>query len=421
MADVLIVGGGGREHALADALFRSPQVNGIWMTAQNGGTAAFTRAVPAADFADHTALADFCRRHQVDLVVVGPENHLADGIVNSLRAASVRVLGPTQQAARLESSKIYAKDFMRRYDIPTTAGRVCDDIAAVREWTATTSPPYVLKADGLAAGKGVEICAAAAAAETAAAAMLEGKYGAASRRLVLETFAAGEEMSFIVLAAGEDAVPLASSRDHKRLLDNDAGPNTGGMGVVSPAPQQTPALTEKIMQTVIRPALAGLHADGAPFGGFLYAGLMINGDDIRVLEFNCRFGDPEAQVVLPRLRGDFYMLCKAAADGNLAMLPSDAAQWTDDVAVGVVFAAAGYPESPRGGDALRLPPTLATHERIYHAGTKIKDGGGIVTSGGRVLTAVALAADQTQARAAAYDVARKVYFDGMQYRSDIAS
>lgn len=412
MAQTLIIGGGGREHAIADALTRSAAVDAVYMTAHNAATARFTQTAPSGDFEEIT---QFCRRQKIDLVVVGPEAYLADGISDHLQAAGICTLAPTRRAARLESSKIYAKTFMQQYGIPTTDFTVCDTMESVRAHLTKTAAPYVLKADGLAAGKGVEIHSTRESAETAAQAMLSGKYGEASRRLLLEEFAEGEEMSFIVLANGRHAVPLATCRDYKRLMDNDEGPNTGGMGVVSPAPLATRQRQDDIMRRVIQPALDGLYDEGAPFCGFLYAGLMLNGDDIKVLEFNCRLGDPETQVILPRLAGDWYPPLLAAAQGRHEDM---VLQWRDGAAVGVVLAAAGYPDNPRKGDVIRLPDDISDGV-IYHAGTRITENGDVVSDGGRVLTVVQTADTQEAARQAVYAHIQHIHFDGMQYRRDI--
>ena len=424
--NVVVVGGGGREHALALALRESDSVGKIFITARNPGAEAFAKFAP---FATHPELADFCKRGKISLVVVGPEAPLAAGIADDLRRARVRVFGPSRAAAQLESSKVWAKEFMRRHGIPTADFCVCETAAAAGRWIDSRRPPYVLKADGLAAGKGVAICESAGAARARAAKMLAGEFGGASRRILLEEHLRGTELSFIAAADGLRALPLATSRDHKRLLDGDRGPNTGGMGAISPAPDSDAAFEEAVMRTVIGPALDGMAAEGIPYSGFLYAGLMRTGGGggdrdetgegggggFSVLEFNCRLGDPEAQALLPRLRGDFHGLLSAAADGDLR---GAELAWSGECSAAVVVAAAGYPSSPERGREIELPE-VSVGERIFHAGTRRDDSGKLLTNGGRVLCATALASEAALARKKALALAAGVKFEGAFFRRDI--
>ncbi len=409
---IVIVGGGGREHALAWKLRQSPRVSRISITAHNFATAQFANVAPA----EAAALADFCKRESVALAVVGPEAPLADGIADSLRDAGIPTLGPSREAARIESSKIFAKQLMQKCGIRTADFVAADSVAAAEKWCAARRPPYIVKADGLAAGKGVLVCESAEEARRGAAAMLDGKFGAASARILLEEFVRGREMSFMALADGETAIPLASSRDYKRLRAGGEGPNTGGMGAVSPAPGADDNLQNRIMDEIIYPALRGMKEKGAPFCGFLYAGLMIDGDDIWTLEFNCRPGDPETQAVLPRWRGDCLPSFLAAARGDLR---GRRIEWDARATAGVVFAAAGYPENPRGGDIITLPENEDDGAMIFHAGTKADADGNPITSGGRVLSVVALGENAADAKKRAYAAARKIRFAGMQFRDDI--
>ena len=443
---VVVVGGGGREHALALALHRSPSVGRVFITAPNPGAEEFAERIAAES---HSALADFCRREKVALVVVGPEAPLAAGMADDLSAAGVRVFGPTRAAARLESSKIWAKEFMRRRGIPTADFAVCESAADAEKWIGARRPPYVLKADGLAAGKGVAVCESADDARARAAKMLAGEFGGASRRILAEEFLGGDELSFIAVADGTRAIPLATSRDHKRLLDGDRGPNTGGMGAVSPAPGCDAALESALMRRVIQPALDGMAAEGFPYRGFLYAGIMRAGDgdaqirdggggggkkssgtedeggrggwEFSVLEFNCRMGDPEAQAVLPRLRGDFFAALFAAANGDLRGAELG---WSDACAASVVVASAGYPSSPERGREIVLPEVGGdgvggAGEYLFHAGTVRDASGRLLTNGGRVLCATALAGDLESARARATALAGGIQFEGAFFRRDI--
>ena len=417
----LVVGGGGREHALAWKLAQSPLAEEVLVAPGNAGTAAEpgVRNLPvAAD--DLDALLAAVRDEQAGLTVVGPETPLAAGLADRFEAAGLRIFGPTAAAARLESSKGYCKDFLRRHGIPTAAYRRVDSLAAARRCLAARADgPVVVKADGLAAGKGVVVAADRAAALDAAAAMLSGdRLGAAGRTLVLEDFLAGEEASFICMADGEEVLPLAGSRDHKARDDGGRGPNTGGMGAYSPTPLLDAALERRVLDEIIRPTLRGLTAEGIRYRGFLYAGLMIDAAGApRVLEYNCRCGDPEAQPVLLRLRSDLLAACLAACDGRLSGVALD---WDPRPALGVVLAARGYPGAPETGAPIAglAAAAAAPDVKVFHAGTARQDGA-VTTAGGRVLCACALGADLAAARARAYQAADRIDFDGKFCRRDI--
>ncbi|MGU9950917.1 MAG: phosphoribosylamine--glycine ligase [Gammaproteobacteria bacterium WSBS_2016_MAG_OTU1] len=412
-AHVLIVGGGGREHALAWKLQQSPLVSQISMTAHNAATAKFTSLAPA----EALQLVEFCRTQNVALVVIGPEVPLAAGLTDILRANKIAVFAPSQAAAQIESSKIYAKQLMRDNNIRTADFAVCDSMTQVEQWLKNTRPPFVIKADGLAAGKGVLICQTEDEAKKGAEEMLGGRFGDASQRLLLEENLEGKEISFIVLTDGTHALPLATCQDYKRLGDNNTGANTGGMGVISPAPAADDSISAKAMEEVIFPALRGMAAAGTPFCGFLYAGLMMDKDGVLwVLEFNARLGDPETQVILPRMESDLYPPLLAAANGDVS---AETLAWSSQTAVGVVLAAAGYPQSPVVGDVISLPTVLEEQTMIFHAGT-VLDNDEIKTAGGRVLAAVALGDDVSQARDKSYRLAKEVEFNGVQFRTDIA-
>jgi phosphoribosylamine--glycine ligase len=413
---VLVVGGGGREHALAWRLAQSPKVQKVFVAPGNAGT----DADPLLDnvaITDHAKLADFAVAEKIALTVVGPEGALADGIVDRFRARGLRIFGPTQAAARLESSKAYAKDFMQRHRIPTAAYRAFDDAKAAHAFVEAEGAPIVVKADGLAAGKGVIVATTVADAHSAIDAMLDGTRGA---RVVIEQFLEGEEASFIVISDGRHVVPLATSQDHKRLLDGDAGPNTGGMGAYSPAPVVTPNVHARVMHEIILPAIAGMAADGVPFSGFLYAGLMIDAKgEPRTIEFNCRLGDPETQVLMLRLKSDLFdVLMQATGATPDATLDGLELHWDRRVALGVVMAAHGYPVAPRAGDRISGLPAPSADAMVFHAGTAV-DAGHVVTAGGRVLCVTALGDSVKIAQQRAYQAVQGVRFDGAQYRHDI--
>ncbi|HXF65509.1 MAG TPA: phosphoribosylamine--glycine ligase [Burkholderiales bacterium] len=413
---LLVVGSGAREHALAWKLARSPRVSRVFVAPGNAGTAREEGLANVA-LATIPELVAFARREAVALTVVGPEAPLAEGIVDAFQAAGLAIFGPTRAAARLESSKEFAKGFMQRHGIPTAAYAAFDDAARAHAYLERHRAPIVIKADGLAAGKGVVVAMSEAEAHAAVEAMLrEGKLGEAGRRVVIEEYLEGEEASFIVLADGRRALALASSQDHKRLLDGDRGPNTGGMGAYSPAPVVTPEVHARVMREVIQPAIAGMQQEGTPYVGFLYAGLMIGrGGAVKVLEFNCRLGDPETQPILLRLKSDLLGLIEHALAGGLERIE---AEWDTRVALGVVLAAAGYPEAPRRGDAIVGLPEPSEDCRVFHAATAL-EGERIVTAGGRVLTVTALGTNLRAAQRRAYEVAARIRFEGMQYRRDI--
>ena len=407
----LVIGSGGREHALAWKLAASPRVQKVFVAPGNGGTARDARLqnVPIAEV---DALADFAQAEKVALTVVGPEAMLAAGVVDAFRARGLRIFGPTRAAAQLESSKAFAKDFMQRHAIPTALYATFTDAAAAHAHVDRHGAPVVVKADGLAAGKGVVVATTVDEAHRAVDAML----GVAGGRVVIEEFLDGEEASFIVLCDGRNVLALATSQDHKRLQDGDQGPNTGGMGAYSPAPVVTPNVHAKVMHEIIHPAIAGMAADGVPFTGFLYAGLMIDAQgQVRTLEFNTRLGDPETQPILLRLKSDLFDVLMHATGGTLGEVEP---QWDRRAALGVVMAAHGYPGAPRAGDAITGLPPDADDLMVFHAGTALQ-GGQVVTAGGRVLCVTALGDSVKVAQQRAYDALAGITFAGAQHRTDI--
>ena len=413
---VLVIGGGGREHALAWKMARSPRVTKVFVAPGNAGTAnePLVENVPLTGTDELIA---FARQEDIGMTVVGPEAPLADGVVDAFRAAELAVFGPTQKAAQLEASKDFCKQFLVRHHIPTAAYATFTDADAAHAYIDTQGAPIVIKADGLAAGKGVVVAMTLDEAHAAIDMMLlEAGMGAAGARVVIEEFMAGEEASFIVLADGKNALALATSQDHKRLKDGDAGPNTGGMGAYSPAPVVTPQIHAKIMREIIHPTLAGMIAEGTPYTGFLYAGLMIDAaGNPRVVEFNCRMGDPETQPILMRLKSDLVELIDAALK---CALDTAEAEWDRRIALGVVLAAEGYPASPRKGDAITGLPAESDDAHVFHAGT-VQRGDQVLTSGGRVLCVTALSDNVRTAQTRAYDIADRIQFAGKQYRRDI--
>ena len=414
--NLMVIGGGGREHALAWRLAQSPRVARVYVAPGNAGTAREDGLfnVPLSSI---PALVDFARRESVALTVVGPEAPLSEGVVDAFRAAGLRIFGPTRRAAQLEASKDFAKRFMVRHGIPTARYESFTDAAAAHAHVDAQGAPIVVKADGLAAGKGVVVAATAQEAHEAIDAMLDGgALGAAGARVVIEECIEGEEASFIVMVDGRHVLPLASSQDHKRLLDGDRGPNTGGMGAYSPAPVLTPALHARVMREVIQPVVSGMEAEGESYTGFLYAGLMITpAGDLKVLEFNCRMGDPETQPILMRLKSDLHTLVEHAVNGTLDRAE---AQWDRRVALGVVMAAHGYPVAPRKGDPITGLPRDGDDFHVFHAGTAAADGQ-VVTSGGRVLCVTALGDTVRVAQRRAYEIADQIRFAGSQMRRDI--
>ncbi len=413
---LLVIGGGGREHALAWKLAQSPRVQLVYLAPGNGGTARDQRYRNVA-YESNEALAAFAQREDVAFTVVGPEAALASGVVDTFRSHDLRIFGPTQAAARLESSKDFAKSFMTRHQIPTARYQTFTDAAAARAYVRERGAPIVIKADGLAAGKGVVVALTIDEADAAIDSMLvDNKMGVSGARVVIEEHLVGEEASFIVMSDGRNVLALASSQDHKRLLDEDRGPNTGGMGAYSPAPIVTPTLHAKVLREIIVPTINGMAADGNAFTGFLYAGLMIDrSGGVRTIEFNSRMGDPECQVILPRLKSDLVPLIEAAIDGRLDDVE---AQWDRRTALGVVVAAAGYPNAPRKGDVITKLPDEEEGCITFHAGTALQ-GQQLVTSGGRVLCVTALGETVRAAQKRAYDAVDRVAFDGMQFRRDI--
>ncbi len=413
---LLVIGSGGREHALAWRLAQSPKVQKVYVAPGNAGTAHEDGLENLPLTAIHDLVA-FARDQQIHATVVGPEAPLAAGIVDAFRAAGLRIFGPTKAAAQLESSKDFAKQFMTRHGIPTAKFQTFTEAAAAHAYVDQEGAPIVVKADGLAAGKGVVVAMTLPDAHRAIDEMLAGnKLGEAGHRVVIEEFLDGEEASFIVMADGHHALPLATSQDHKRLKDYDQGPNTGGMGAYSPAPVVTPDVHARAMREVILPTLRGMEQEGLLYTGFLYAGLMIRPDGtIRVLEFNCRMGDPETQPIMLRLKSDLVDLVDAAIDGRLDEVE---AEWDRRVALGVVLAAAGYPEAPKKGDIIHGLPRALPDAHVFHAGTAEKDGH-IVTAGGRVLCVTALGDTVKLAQKRAYEIADGIRFEGMQFRRDI--
>ncbi|SCU75435.1 phosphoribosylglycinamide synthetase phosphoribosylamine-glycine ligase [Cupriavidus necator] len=413
---VLVVGSGGREHALAWKLAQSPKVQVVYVAPGNGGTA-LDKRLQNVPLTDPEVIAAFAEREGVAFTVVGPEAPLAAGIVDIFRAKGLRIFGPTQAAAQLESSKDFAKAFMERHGIPTAAYQTFSDATKAHAYIDAQGAPIVIKADGLAAGKGVVVAMSLEEAHTAVDMMLaDNKLGDAGARVVIEEFLDGEEASFIVLVDGKNVLALATSQDHKRLLDADAGPNTGGMGAYSPAPVVTPALHARALREIILPTVRGMEKDGIPYTGFLYAGLMIDKDgNLKTLEFNCRMGDPETQPILARLKTDLVDVMEHAVNGKLDSIELD---WDRRTALGVVMAAYGYPDSPRKGDAITGIPAETDDSVTFHAGTTLKDGT-LLTSGGRVLCVVGLADTVKAAQRAAYAAVEQIRFDGMQYRTDI--
>jgi phosphoribosylamine---glycine ligase len=413
---LLVIGSGGREHAIAWRLAQSPKVSRVYVAPGNGGTAR-EDGLFNLDLTSHADLIRFARDEKIHASVVGPEGPLAAGIVDAFREAGLRIFGPTRAAAQLEWSKDFAKRFMQRHGIPTARHETFTDAAAARRYVDAQGAPIVIKADGLAAGKGVVVATTVKEAHDAIDPMLSGnKLGDAGHRVVIEEFMQGEEASFIVMVDGKNVLALASSQDHKRIFDGDQGANTGGMGAYSPAPVVTPEVHHRAMHDVILPTVKAMAAEGHPYQGFLYAGLMIGADEKpRVVEFNCRLGDPETQPILMRLKTDLFDLVEHAIDGTLDQAE---AQWDRRAALGVVMAAAGYPDNPRKGDVIAGLPRNEDDFHVFHAGTAQKDGK-VVTNGGRVLCVTALGDKVKIAAERAYEIVEKIRFDGMQFRRDI--
>jgi phosphoribosylamine--glycine ligase len=413
---ILVVGSGGREHALAWKLAQSERIQMVYVAPGNGGTALDDRLKNIA-ITDPHELAKFAQQEHIALTVVGPETPLAAGIVNIFRDLGLKIFGPTKEAAQLESSKDFAKSFMQRHAIPTAEYQTFSDVNAAHEYIKRKGAPIVIKADGLAAGKGVVVAMTGDEAHQAVDMMLsDNKLGDAGARVVIEEFLAGEEASFIVMVDGKNILPLATSQDHKRLLDQDEGPNTGGMGAYSPAPIVTPELHARVMREIIQPTVQGMAKDGIPFTGFLYAGLMIDDHgNAKTLEFNCRMGDPETQPIMARLKTDLVGVMEHAVNGTLDEVELE---WDRRTALGVVLAAAGYPDAPRKGDVITGIPAETDDSVTFHAGTTL-NGKQLTTTGGRVLCVVGLGDSVKVAQKKAYDTIEHIHFDGAQFRRDI--
>lgn len=414
--NILVTGTGGREHALAWACAKDPKVSTVYVARGNAGTATENKLQNVdLDVTCHDAVIEFCQAHDVAFVLVGAEAPLVAGLVDDLQKANINAWGPTQYCANLEGSKAFAKDFMKKVGIPTAFYEVFTDVEPAKDFVRAKGAPIVIKADGLAAGKGVIVAMSESEAFDAIDDMLSGnKFGQAGSRVVIEEFLSGEEASFICMIDGDNILPMATSQDHKRIFEGDKGANTGGMGAYSPAPVVTADVHDKVIARVIRPVVDAMKANGTPYTGFLYAGLMINeAGDPYVIEFNCRFGDPETQPIMMRLKSSLVDLIQAGLEGKLPAT----ADWTDEVALGIVLASRGYPESSSNGDVL-TGLSEVSDVKVFHAGTKM-DGDNIVTAGGRVVCVTALGADVADAQAKALKACDTINFDGKQYRRDI--
>ncbi|MGR5096209.1 phosphoribosylamine--glycine ligase [Vibrio maritimus] len=417
--NVLIIGAGGREHALGWKVAQNPNVETVFVAPGNAGSALEPKLENVAiDVEDIQGLVAFAKEKNIELTIVGPEAPLVIGVVDAFQEAGLAIFGPTQAAAQLEGSKAFTKDFLARHAIPTGAYANFTEIEPALAYVREQGAPIVVKADGLAAGKGVIVAMTLEEAEDAIKDMLAGNaFGDAGSRVVIEEFLDGEEASFIVMVDGENVLPMATSQDHKRVGDKDTGPNTGGMGAYSPAPVVTQEIHNRIMEEVIYPTVRGMASEGNPYTGFLYAGLMIDKDGTpKVIEYNCRFGDPETQPIMMRMQSDMVELCQAAIDKKLDQVES---KWDPRASIGIVLAAGGYPASYNKGDVISgLPTTEVEGEKVFHAGTADKDGN-VVTNGGRVLCATALGNTVSEAQARAYELTKKISWDGMFHRNDI--
>jgi len=417
MKNVLLIGSGGREHALAWKLAQSPQLAKLYIAPGNPGTAECGENV-LLDVNDHARVVRFCREKQINLVVVGPEAPLADGIADALVGAGIRCFGPARAAAQIEASKVFAKDFMARHNIPTARYATFSKLADAVQYIETLDTPFVIKASGLAAGKGVLLPETLDEAKSVLQEILEGGvFGAAGAQVVIEERMSGPEVSLMAFTDGKTVVPMLAAQDHKRIFDGDQGPNTGGMGAYAPAPIFTPDLLDEAVEKILKPAVSGLRSEGTPFVGVLYAGLMLTLDGIRVVEFNCRFGDPETQVLLPLLETDLVEIAEACVDGKLSETPI---RWRPGAAVCVVMAAKGYPGKVESGKVATVG-SLPENAICFHAGTKVNADGQLTTSGGRVFGITAWARDLPDAVQFAYDAVDEIHFDGGQYRKDIAA
>jgi phosphoribosylamine--glycine ligase len=416
--NILVLGNGGREHALAWKIAQDEKVAKVFVAPGNAGSATEHKCENVAlNILDNTAIIDFAKNNAVDLIIVGPEAPLVNGVVDACRAAELKIWGPTQFAAQLEGSKAFAKHFLKRHNIPTAFYDVFTEVDAAKAFVEKNGAPIVIKADGLAAGKGVIVAMTNQEAFDAIDDMLAGnKFGDAGSRVVIEEFLAGEEASFICMIDGNNILPMATSQDHKRIFEGDQGPNTGGMGAYSPAPVVTAEVFERAMKQVMRPTVDGMAADGHVYTGFLYAGLMIDEQgQPRVIEFNCRFGDPETQPIMMRLKSSLVDLVEAGIAGNL---PKEA-EWDERKSIGIVLAAEGYPDTVRNGDVISGLGQSPEDTKIFHAGTATTEDGHIITSGGRVLCVTALGDTVLEAQINALEVCSQVTFNGMQYRTDI--
>jgi phosphoribosylamine---glycine ligase len=413
---ILVIGSGGREHALAWKVSHNKAVSHVFVAPGNAGTAT-DPAMTNVPISKIDELVKFAQDEQIELTIVGPEAPLSQGVVDAFRAAGLKIFGPTKAAAQLESSKDFAKAFMYRHNIPTAKYQTFSDVTEAHAYIDANGAPIVIKADGLAAGKGVVVAMTLQEAHAAVDAMLaDNKLGDAGARVVIEEFLQGEEASFMVMVDGKNILPLATSQDHKRLLDADQGPNTGGMGAYSPAPVVTPEVHARAMREIIIPTVEGMAKDGIPYTGFLYAGLMISpAGEVKTLEFNCRMGDPETQPIMMRLKSDLVALAEHAVQGTLDQATTE---WDSRFALGVVMASANYPETPKLGDEITGLPGKVQDGHVFHAGTSLKDGK-VVTSGGRVLCVTALGADVKSAQQAAYRILESIKFEGAQHRQDI--
>jgi len=416
---ILVIGSGGREHALAWKALQSPLVEKVFVAPGNAGTAIEDNIENVAiDVLDFDALEAFAKENEVGLTIVGPEAPLVDGVVDQFEAAGLKIFGPKKGAAQLEGSKAFTKDFLARHQIPTAEYQNFTEVEPALAYLREKGAPIVVKADGLAAGKGVIVAETLEQAEEAVKDMLSGNaFGDAGCRVVIEEFLAGEEASFIVMVDGKNVLPMATSQDHKRVGDKDTGPNTGGMGAYSPAPVVTPEIDARIMREVIMPTVEGMAAEGNDYTGFLYAGLMIDESGApKVIEYNCRFGDPETQPIMLRMQSDMVAHCLAALEGKL---DTETAEWDPRPSLGVVLAAAGYPADYPKGDVISLPTDDGRDRKVFHAGTKLNDNGEVVTAGGRVLCATALGNSVSEAQTQAYELVKLVSWEGMFCRSDI--
>ena len=416
--NILVLGSGGREHALSWKIAQDAKVSTVFVAPGNAGTANEDKCQNVQlDILDNVAIVEFAKNNQIELIIVGPEAPLVNGVVDAARLAGLKIWGPTQYAAQLEGSKAFAKDFLKKHNIPTAFYEVFTEVAPAKAYVEQHGAPIVIKADGLAAGKGVIVAMTNDEAFAAIDDMLAGnKFGDAGSRVVIEQFLEGEEASFICMIDGNNILPMATSQDHKRIFEGDQGPNTGGMGAYSPAPVVTDEVFQRVMDQIMRPTVDGMNKDGHDYTGFLYAGLMIDSDgQPRVIEFNCRFGDPETQPIMMRLQSSLVDLVEAGIAGNL---PSEA-QWDERKSIGVVLAAEGYPESVRKGDVISGLGQSPEDTKIFHAGTALTEDGHVITSGGRVLCVTALGESVLEAQINALEVCGQVTFTGMQYRSDI--